>query len=40
MKGPLSTKLLKQHGDVEFANFAKILVVCSALTNLGKRVVS
>jgi hypothetical protein len=40
MKGPLSTKLLKHHGDVKFANIDKVLVVCSALTNLGKCVVS
>ena len=40
MKGPLATKLLKHRGDEKFANIDKILVVCSALINLGKRVVA
>ena len=40
MKGPVTTKLLKHRGDGKYANIDKFLVVCSALTNLGKRVVS
>ena len=40
MKGPLATKLLKHRGDEKFASIDKIIVVCSALTNLGKRVVA
>ena len=40
MQGPLATKLLKHRGDEKFANIDKILVVCSALTNLRKRVVA
>ena len=38
--GPIPITLLKHEGDTTFANIDKLLVVCSALTNLGKCVVS
>ena len=40
LKGPIPVNLLKQHkSDTDVANIDKILVVCSALTNLHKAVV-
>ena len=40
LAGPIQVNLLKHKDDIDFANIDKILVVCSALTNLGKPVVS
>ena len=39
-KGPLPVSLLKHKGDADLANTDKVLIVCSALTNLSKSVVS
>lgn len=39
LKGPIPVNLLKHKGDTDVANIDKILVVCSALTNLHKAVV-
>ena len=39
LKGPVPVNLLKHRGDNDVANIDKILVVCSALTNLHKAVV-
>lgn len=40
LKGPLRLSLVKHKGDVDLANIDKILIVCSALTNLSTSVVS
>lgn len=40
LKGPLPVSLLKHKGDADLANIDKVLIVCSALTNLSKSVVS
>ena len=39
LKGPLPVDVLKHKHDIEVANIDKLLVVCSALTNLNKSVV-
>ena len=39
LKGPIPVNLLKHKSDTDIANTDKILVVCSALTNLYKAVV-
>ena len=39
LKGPIPVNLLKHKSDTDVANTDKILVVCSALTNLHKAVV-
>ena len=39
-KGPLSTVLVKHKNDTDLARIDKLLVVCSALTNLSASVVS
>lgn len=40
LKGPLSTVVVKHKDDTDFARIDKLLVVCSALTNLSTSVVS
>ena len=40
LKGTLSVSMLKHKDDVGVANIDKLLVVCSALTNLGEPVVN
>ncbi len=40
LKGPIPISLLKHKGDTDFANIDKILLICSALTNLSKSVVA
>ena len=40
LKGPLSTVVVKHKDDTDFARIGKLLVVCSALTNLSTSVVS
>ena len=40
LKGPLSTVLVKHKNDTDLARIDKLLVVCSALTNLSASVVS
>ena len=40
LKGPLSTVMVKHKDDTDFARIDKLLVVCSALTNLSTSVVS
>ena len=37
---PLPVSLLMHKGDADLANIDKVLIVCSALTNLSKLVVS
>ena len=39
LKGPIPLNTLKHKGDTGVANIDKILVVCSALTNLGEPIV-
>ena len=40
LKGPVPVHLIKHKDDTEVYNIDKILVVCSALTNLGESVVT
>ena len=40
LQGPLPVCLLKHKGDLQVANIDKILVVCSALTNLSRSIVA
>ena len=40
LKGPIPVSLLKHKGDTDIANIDKLLIVCSALTNLNKSVVA
>ena len=39
LKGPMPVSLIKHKKDTDVANIDKLLVVCSALTNLGEPVV-
>ena len=40
LKGPMPVSLIKHKSDTDIANIDKLLVVCSALINLGEPVVS
>ena len=40
LKGPMPLNIIKHKGDTDVANINKILVVCSALTNLGEPIVA
>ena len=40
LKGPMPLNIIKHKGDTDVANIDKILVVCSALTNLGEPIVA
>ena len=40
LKGPMPLNIIKHKGDTGVANIDKILVVCSALTNLGEPIVA
>ena len=40
LKGPMPLNTIKHKGDTDVANIDKILVVCSALTNLGEPIVA
>ena len=40
LKGPMPLNIIKHEGDTDVANIDKILVVCSALTNLGEPIVA
>ena len=40
LKGSIPVSLLKHKGDTDVANIDKLIIVCSALTNLSKSVVA
>ena len=40
LKGPMPLNIIKHKGDTDVANIDKILVVCSALTNLEEPIVA